>query len=690
MLGQSVETVSFLARKHKADLKNLKIETIRDLVFYFPRVYEDRSAISAIRELFPAGSATVEARIKTIKNRPAKKRKMTLTEAVFEDATGAGSALWFNQPYLSKMLSAGTAVRISGSYKKTFFGPSFISPAYEIIRGEAIHTGRIVPVYPALGGISQKTFRRVVHQCLQRFAPSPEWLPDGIIKSDKLMPQSSALSEIHFPTNWKNLREASRRFKFEELFLFLMRGEMTRQELKSERSTAVPIDIPKIKQFIAGLPFSLTVSQKRAAWEIIQDLSKGRPMNRLLDGDVGSGKTAVAAIAAHSVASSSGQAAFMAPTEILAKQHFATFLKFFEKERTGIGLLTGSGAYLGSDGMGREVKRTELLKAIAENGVEIIIGTHALIFCAKDAQLVFKNLVLAIIDEQHRFGVEQRHALKNFGEKSPHLLSMTATPIPRSLALVFYGDLDVSLLKELPAGRKAVKTVLVPSRNETQVDAQIREEIASGRQAFVICPLIDPSDILEVRSAKEEFERLRLVFPDINVGLLHGKLKAQEKDKVMADFKNNKISILVSTSVVEVGVDVPNATAMIIRGAERFGLSQLHQFRGRIGRGEQRSVCYVFFENKNPLTLARLKFFAAEASGFALAEKDLAFRGPGEIFGTRQSGESELAFSGFADMEIASAARAAARTTLDKDRRLIHAPLLAAKLRETEKKIHLE
>lgn len=714
-LEQSINETSFLGKKLKVPLKKLGIETVKDLVFYFPTRYEDWSMIKKLGELRGVGEATVRVQIKKISNRRSFKSKIYLTEATISDSTGGGTAIWFNQPYLVKNLVTGSIVWLSGKYKSNLTGPSFTSPTYEITGSEQVHTGRIIPIYGSLGGIPQKSFRRIMHDCLRVLTPIKEWLPEETIRENGLEKTDNALQEIHFPTNWKNLLNASKKFKFEELYLLSIRGELARAELLREEATPIKTDIPAIKNLLASLPFKLTESQRRATWEIIQDLARPKPMNRLLDGDVGSGKTAVAAIAAYSVACSGGQTVMMAPTEILAKQHFSTLQKIFSTHGISVGLLTRTAAEVTSNNKASVPKngREKIIKLLKNDKLQILIGTHALLF----ERLNFKNLALAIVDEQHRFGVNQRRALQKMGQKeiTPHLLSMTATPIPRSLALAFYGDLDISILSEMPLGRKPVKTSLVPKNTQENVYAFIKKEIEKGHQAFVICPLIDPvrssppkalrarsragatsngvdpSDTLEVRSATAEYEHLsKKVFPNIKVGLLHGRLKTEEKDKIMSEFKENKISILVSTSVVEVGVDIPNATVMIIEGAERFGLSQLHQFRGRIGRGEAPSSCFVFFENKNPLTYERLKIFAATNDGFTLSEHDLTLRGPGEIFGTAQSGESGLRMATFSDLEIAIAARRSARALIDSDKNFTSFPLLAERLKKMEQTIHLE
>lgn len=685
-LEQPIRETSFLANKLKTPLKKLGIETVADLVFCFPIRYEDRSNIKTLNELSGAGEATVRVQIKKISSRRSFKSKLYLTEAIIGDGTGQGTVIWFNQPYLVKVLMPGSIVWLSGKYKSTAAGVSFASPTYELAHGEQVHTGRIVPVYGSLGRLPQKSFRRIVHEVLTGLQPQHEWLPASVTAENSLPAANKALKEIHFPTGWKTLREAGKRFKFEELYLLALRGELARAEIIKEEAPPIPLNIDALKSFISLLPFRLTEAQRRAAWDIVKNLACQNPMNRLLDGDVGSGKTAVAAIAAYAAAVAGGQSVIMAPTEILAKQHFLNLQKMFSGLDIGLGLMTqNSSTVSGSN----EEDRDKLLKSLKKGETKILVGTHAVIF----EKPKFKNLALSIIDEQHRFGVKQRKMLKSMrsDNKTPHLLSMTATPIPRSLALVFYGDLDISVINEMPPGRKPVQTVLVSKNQRQQVYDRIKKEIQNGYQAFVICPLIDPSDSLGVRSATAEYERLKKeVFPDTEIGLLHGKMKPKEKDRIMHNFKENKISLLVATSVIEVGVDVPNATAMIIEGPERFGLAQLHQFRGRIGRGNAPSTCFVFLENKNPLTYARLKAFAEVSDGFTLAERDLALRGPGEIFGTLQSGAGEMRIATFADIEIASLARKAARKLISADKELKTAPGVALKLKEIEQNIHLE
>ena len=476
-----------------------------------------------------------------------------------------------------------------------------------------------------------------------------------------------AIGKIHFPQSQEEISAARRRLAFEELFLPQIIQQTHKKQLAGLSARPLEFFVDKIKEFVNNLPFDLTTDQKKSAWEIVKDLRKDRPMNRLLDGDVGSGKTLVAMLAMYDAALNGAQAALMAPTEILASQHYRSFYDNLNRYGIKVGLLTRNYHLL----EGEEISKKQFLSACQKGEMDIIIGTHALI----QEGVKFKNLALAVVDEQHRFGVEQRAALRQKaideadGQPglSPHFLSLTATPIPRSLALAMYADLDLSIIKEMPQGRQPIITKAVePAKRQLAYDF-INRQIAAGRQVFVICPLIDPSDKLGVRSVKEEFEKLdQEVFPQLSVGLLHGRLKSEEKEEVMGKFLKNEIKILVSTSVVEVGVDVPNASVMMIEGAERFGLAQLHQFRGRVGRGQYQSYCFLFSDALSDESLARLKFLETCHDGFALAQKDLESRGAGSFWGREQSGFMEFKLADMSDAELIKAARDAASEFLDK------------------------
>ena len=609
-----IEQLKKVGPSYLKRLAQLKIKTIRDLFFHFPHRHDDFSQIIPISQLKEGQKATVQGKIAEIKNIRLFHKRMVLTEGLIKDDSGTIKVIWFNQPYLTNTLKRGKAVDISGKLsfvKKTL---CFSNPAYEIVdhKKETTHTGRLVPIYHETAGLSSRYLRYLIKPLLPLVAQITDFLPEAIKKKFKLMGLAEAIKQIHFPDN-SHLAEAARyRLGFDELFLIHLTTLKQKQKLNQEKAPIIPFEQKLIKSFVKGLPFKLTDDQRKAAWQIFQDLVKDRPMNRLLDGDVGSGKTVVAIMAGLAVAKAGYQVALMVPTEVLAKQHFETFKNFLEKEKIKVGLLTSSN------------------KLKIDKKIDIIIGTHALI----QKNVKFDNLALAIVDEQHRFGVAQRAALQ---EKTiPHLLSMTATPIPRTLALTIYGDLDISLLKEMPKGRQKIITKIVAPIGRQKTYDFIKKQVKQKKQVFVICPLIDESDKLSVKSVNQEYKKLsEKVFPQLKIAMLHGKLKPKEKEEIMKKFKEGKIDILVSTSVVEVGIDVPTATVMMIEGADRFGLAQLHQFRGRIGRGKEQSYCFLFTDSPAKKTHQRLKAVLTTDDGFKLAEKDLKIRGPGNFSGIK-------------------------------------------------------
>ncbi len=721
-------------------LLNLGIKTVKDLFYHFPHRYDDFSKITAIKDLKLGETITIQGRIIEIKNIRTWRRRMTITEAFIEDQTGLIKAVWFNQPFLLNSLKEGILVSLSGkiSFDKTLF---LSNPAYERFNEkEALrHTGRLVPVYPETSGLTSRYLRYLIRLLLP-YIQITDWLPENIKKSQRLIDLNRALKEVHFPSSKKILEAARRRLAFDELFLIQL--FLIRQKIKWRQNPSPQIlfNQPLIKDFVSRLPFELTQAQRRAAWEILQDLEKPRPMNRLLEGEVGSGKTVVAAIAALQVSKNDHQTAFMAPTEILARQHFETLKKFFAGHDLKIALLTGQSAEMNKETEKKRAKK-EILEKIKNGEIQISVGTHALI----QKKVQFKNLALAVVDEQHRFGVEQRAALqKNIFEIKdgqpktiPHLLSMTATPIPRTLALAFYGDLDLSLLDELPKNRKKIITEIVPPDKRPGAYDFIRREIKNGRQVFVICPRIENADAknninneargmalnegrrrmagleweaesegpasrrdecilgkytqtwAEVKAVKEEFEKLsKNIFPDLRVAMLHGRMNAKEKQKIMNDFSSRQTDILVSTSVIEIGVDVPNASLILIEDAERFGLAQLHQFRGRVGRSDHQSFCLLF--SSSAAAISRLRALVNCQNGFELAEKDLSLRGPGEFLGTRQSGLPDLSMASLTDVFLIKEAKKEAQKILNEDPLFQNHPPLKNKLANFQNEIHLE
>lgn len=637
-------------------LKHLGIETTRDLIFYYPFRYDDFSQMKKIKDLQAGQIATVKCRVDIIANRRSPRKRKVLTEAVVSDESGEIKAIWFNQPWIGKNLKAGDEVYLSGKLSGDLFNVYFNSPNYEKIATFAntafnIHTARLVPIYPLTEGISQKQIRFLIKSVLPLTDQVEDFLPDLISKKENLWSLARALKAIHFPQNPASLKKARDRLAFDELFLIQLFSQKLRQELNQAQSRPIKFFEAETKEFVSSLDFSLTLDQKKAAWEIIQDLTRPKPMNRLLNGEVGSGKTVVAAIAAYNVALNGGQTVLLAPTEILASQHFKTLNKIFPP-KIKIGLITRS-QWLIND---KKISKKEFLSQCQNGKIDIIIGTHAVIQKA----VAFQNLVLIVIDEQHRFGVEQRQSLKQKqkGDLVPHFLSLSATPIPRSLALTIYGDLDLSIIREMPKGRKVIITKNVPTDKRQLTYNFINEQIRAGRQVFVICPLIDPSDKLGRRSVTQEFEKLdKQIFPYLKIGLLHGRLKSKEKEETMKKFLANEIKILVATSMVEVGVDAPNASVIMIEGAERFGLAQLHQFRGRVGRSQHQSYCFLFSDQSDLNVLSRLEALVGCHDGFALAQKDLELRGAGEIFGYEQSGFSNLKIANLNDLELAKRAR---------------------------------
>lgn len=624
----------------------LGVKTVEDLLYYFPRRYDDFSNVVAIAQLAP-GNVTVKAKVESITGRHIR-RGLHVTEAVLNDGTAKTRAVWFNQKYRADQLAKGSEYFFSGIYDLQRNRYVLQNPAAEQAKSMGVSTARIVPVYPETAGFKSHQIRKLVRELLPLMSMLPETLPPELVQREKLLRINDALRNIHFPETADSLAAAKARISFEELLSLLMASALNRQENTKLKGWQVAFDQKAAQDFISALPFALTGAQKRAVWEILQDVAKEQPMNRLLQGDVGSGKTAVAAMAAFMLARAGLQTAFMAPTEILATQHANGLATLLEPLGVRVALLVGST---------KPKAKLELKGRIRNGEIDIAVGTHALIQKNSD----FNKLGLVVIDEQHRFGVAQRAELLTKSTKMPHLLSMTATPIPRSLQLTLYGELEVSILDELPKGRQPIETKVVSPLARASVYQKIEDEIKKGRQAYVVCPLVAYSDAnAELKSVEDEHERLnKSIFKHRRVGLLHGQLKADEKERVMRQFKDKELDILICTTVVEVGVDVPNATVMLVEGAERFGLAQLHQLRGRVGRGAEQSYCYLVPTNASNVS-QRLRELEKSNDGFYLAEVDLTLRGPGEIYGKRQSGELDLSFANLADMRLIKKVRAAA------------------------------
>lgn len=674
-----------IGKTNSSLLKKLGLGTARDLLFYFPFRYDDFTASCPISGLQAGQDANVVGIVDLIQNKRSRQR-LNITEALISDESGSLKIIWFNQPFLTRSLAIGDRISLAGRVSESYGQLAMVSPQYEKIGPDGLlHTSGLIPNYRLTTGLTQKLVRASVRAIIDLAAKEPEWLPEVTRQKFGLISLSEALRLVQAPKNFEDIAAARRRIGFGELFLRQLKSQIIKRELKNRLAPAIPFAEAATKDFVSSLPFKITEDQRQAAWEIIQDLEKGQPMSRLLEGEVGSGKTLVAAIALLNTALSGQQGLLMAPTEILAQQHFRTISDLLKKYDVRIALLTHN----------YQAGPKEATEA------DIIIGTQALI----QEKISFPRLAFTIVDEQHRFGVAQRRQILSrgrgqVGELTPHFLSLTATPIPRSLALAIYGDLDLSLIKQLPAGRRPIITEIVSEARREKAYDFIRTQIKAGRQAFVICPLIDESDRLSFKSAKKERDRLaQEIFPDLNVGLLHGKLKSAEKEKIMADFLANKIQILVATTIVEVGVDAPNATLMVIEGADRFGLAQLYQFRGRVGRGEHQSYCLLFPATNNyedTKASARLQALVSCRDGLALARADLKLRGAGEIYGTSQSGFPEMAFASLFDSETIKKASAEAAALIDTDPEFIRQPLLKEKLdewrqaKEDEEPIHLE
>jgi len=764
-LSTPIEEIPRIGPQYQKRLKKLGIETVRDLLFHFPHRYEDFSDIIPISQATPGKIICIQGEITEIKNFRTFRKRMYITESKVSDESGEIRVTWFNQPYLINTLKKGDFVFLAGKMVSKNGKKYLSSPTYEKIPAFALrslgegglrlatagkpaqnfedlnfdptHTGRIIPVYPETEGVSSRWLRFIIKPLLTKIKDKiPETLPEEIRKEQDLLPIKTAVWQIHFPDTLEKAELSKKRFVFEELFDLALAILREKIKLAKEKATVIPINLELIKKFIQKLPFKLTLDQKKSAWQILKDLEKQKPMNRLLDGDVGSGKTVVATIAVLNAVKAGFQTAFMAPTEILAKQHFKTIKGLLKGFKVKIGLITGKENFFDSNPEGksstsngaRKIKRKEMTDKTKNGEVDILIGTHALV----QEKVEFKKLGLVIIDEQHRFGIEQRARLchKGYGGQAkliPHFLSMSATPIPRTLALTIYGDLDLSLIKEMPKGRKKIITRIIPPEKRQEAYNFIRSEVQSGRQVFVICPRIEPvsaesfyEKILntqetlverefhslshhrflrelgvkrnflwaDVKAVKQEYEKLRKdVFPDLNVGMLHGKMKTEEKEKALTNFRERKTDILVSTSVIEVGIDFPNATIMMIEGADKFGLAQLHQFRGRVGRGKDQSSCFLFSEFRyNP----RLKAMVSCQDGFELAEKDLKLRGPGDLTGQRQWGFPDFVMASLKNIELVEKTREAAKEILTKDPELKKYPLLRERLEKFRERIHLE
>jgi ATP-dependent DNA helicase RecG len=672
-----------------AKFGHLGVKTIRDLLYFFPHRHLDYSRTIFISELTDGEEQTITANVWQAQVTMLGGRRGT--EAIVGDETGNVRAVWFNNPYIAKSLPTNARVVLSGRVRLFGGRHVFESPEWELLEDkELVHTGRLVPLYSLTRGLKPRQVRKLMKQVVDRFAGQVEdFLPLNLRERCKLLELPQAIMQAHYPEDETAKDGARVRLAFDELFL-LQLGVLGRKHewQESQPGTPVSLEKPALDTFLKSLPYELTAAQQKVLKEMLSDLEKPRAMSRLLQGEVGSGKTVVATAALLAAAASGYQGAFMAPTEILAEQHFSSVGELLSRTagkvedednlRRFSGLLAKPLNLALLIGDLKQASKQAVQQRVREGDIDIIIGTHALI--QKDVG--FNKLGLAVVDEQHRFGVAQRSALRQKGF-NPHVLVMTATPIPRTLALTLYGDLDLSVIDELPPGRQSIKTRWLKQAQRASAYAFLKKQVAEGRQAFIICPLVEESEAIQARAAVAEYERLsRDVFPDLKLGLIHGRLSAAEKDAVMHKFRAGELDILVSTPVVEVGIDVPNATVMLVESADRFGLSQLHQFRGRVGRGSQQSYCMLLAENPSDIGRARLDLIEKIQDGFQLAEEDLKLRGPGEFFGTRQSGLPDLRMAKLSDVKLLELARAEAIRLFEQDPGLKQAEhrLLSAEL----------
>ncbi len=715
-LNTPIEQASKIRRSILPALNRLGIKTLRDLLFHFPARYDDFSNLKPIGEVGVGEVVTVSGKIKKVQNYRTARRRFFITEVLLEDGSGSIKATWFNQPFLARNFRPGVLVSLSGKVVSGPRGQYLQNPAYEKITNyqlpitssqgvhpvgsqprrdvgvavplsaertsNGVHTGGLVAIYPETEGVTSRWLRFLIKFFIGLSQEIEDPLPLETRQRQGLLEIKEALRAVHFPQDLKEAERANYRFGFQGLFLIQLRALQEKFRLKQYQAPAIFLNLALLKKFVSSLPYDLTDAQRRSIWEIAQDLAKSRPMNRLLEGDVGSGKTIVAAAASLLCVKSGFRIAFMAPTEILAQQHFMTLQKALLPFEVTVGLLTGAH------------------KKNKDNS-GVLVGTHALI--QKNVKL--EKLALVVVDEQHRFGVRQRADLGKNNQPNflPHFLSMSATPIPRTLALTIYGDLDLSILDEMPKFRKEIITKIIEPAQRNEAYNFIKKEVQKGRQAFVICPRIEIPALTEeakslqrkllwaeVKAVKEEYKKLaEEIFSDFKVGMLHGKMKSKEKEEVMRRFKDQEIDILVSTSVIEVGVDISNATVMMIEGAERFGLAQLHQFRGRVGRGVDQSYCFLF-PSEDGLVTKRLRAVVDAKNGFELAEKDLEIRGPGDIFGIRQWGVSNTVLTAITNPKIVREVRKEAVDVIKKDPFLKKFPALQKSLAEAEKVLHLE
>lgn len=663
-LSSSLKDVRGVGPAVAAKFAARELKTVQDLLLYVPRRYSDYSNLEPIKKIQP-GQVTIKATIKDIKGRYMR-RGLHITEAAASDETDSVRLVWFNQPYREAQTKPDTEYFISGNFEFGYQRLAIMNPSMELVSDFPINTARIVPTYRETKDLKSGQIRRIIRELIPMVDQLPEMLPAWLIKEHQLMSRAAALRAVHFPESSEQLADARRRLGFDEVFELSLASMLNRSEIMMEDALRIPFKEALAKDFVKNLPFKLTDAQRAAVWQIYQDMQQPHPMNRLLEGDVGSGKTVVAVMAALMVMEQGFQAVFMAPTELLARQHAETVHKLLEPlgYADQVGLLVGSL---------KPQQKKIAHQRLADGAVRLMVGTHALI----QEKVDMHKLGLVIVDEQHRFGVDQRTKLLAKAGHMPHILSMTATPIPRSLALTLYGDLDIMALRQLPSDRQPIITELVNPHSRDKIYAKIVRQLEAGRQMFVVCPLISDSEVLNARSAEQVYKELSQGdFKKWRIGLLHGKLKADDKNAVMEQFVQGQLDIVVSTTVIEVGVDVPNATVMLVENAERFGLAQIHQLRGRVGRSSHQGYCYLMLSDAQKPS-QRLQALNSTADGFELAELDLDLRGPGAIYGTLQHGILDLRVAKLTDTKLIEEARQAAQEFIKKGENLLQYKELA-------------
>lgn len=705
--SESLINIKNLNRSIIAKLERLEIKTVQDLFLHFPFRYDDFSQQKTISELREGEMATIFARVTDIKSRRSFRKRLGIIEALLTDGSGQIRAVWFNQYHVAKILKIGSYASFAGKPRRDEHGFYLTSPNFEARSPDQTyqsensfrHTARLIPIYPETKGATSKMLRLIISKIWPNISFPNEYFPASFLKTHNLAGIKQAFKMIHFPSNIKEPELARRRFDFETLFFWQLSLLKRKKNLEDQKTFSIPIDIESVKKFLNRLPFTLTPDQKKSLWEILKDMNKNHPMQRLLEGEVGSGKTIVAATAALNAARAQKASIFLAPTEVLAHQHFHKLKEIFKNYDLSLGLLTGASAYFANQGLETKTKKESILSSINKGEILILVGTHALL----NDKINMPDVALLVIDEQHRFGVDQRGILTK--KYNPHVLSMTATPIPRTLAMSVFGDLDLSIIKTMPENRIPITSEIIPPIRRKEIYNFIRGESNKGNQTFIICPRIEPPEasnqesriinyekiiIKDAKAVKVEFERLKKdIFPDLRLEMLHGKMRSAEKESIMRRFANKEFDILVSTSVVEVGVDIPNATTIVIEGAEHFGMAQLHQFRGRVGRSNLPSYCFLFSDSPAASANKRLAVFVKNFDGFALAEYDLKFRGPGELLGERQSGFPDELIQALKNSELIKETHDATKEILKKDFTLNAFPMIKTQLSEYQKKIKM-